>query len=346
MQNKSVPLIRPAAARRDAVALNAASIVAMRPLDETNPLPLLIEAKAPQIDCLYWGEKNREFIRSKLLVHGGLLFRGFGLRTAEDLHNFARVVSGNLLEYRERSSPRSQVRDQIYTSTDYPADQEIFFHNENSYQHAWPMNIYFFCETTPQTGGTTPIADCRRVFKRLSPSTRETFAKKQCMYVRNFGENFGLPWPEVFQTTDRATVEQYCRENDIQPEWLPGNGLRTRTVRPALEPHPILREPLWFNHVTFFHVSTLAPSVRDMLLEGGEANLPTNTYYGDGGQIPAEVLNELREAYRAEAVSFPWQRGDVMLLDNMLVAHARASFQGARKILVAMAQPVTRKQLR
>jgi alpha-ketoglutarate-dependent taurine dioxygenase len=36
---------------------------------------------------------------------------------------------------------------------------------------------------------------------------------------------------------------------------------------------------------------------------------------------------------------FPWQTGDVVLLDNMLVLHARNSFTGARRVLTAMARP-------
>jgi len=49
------------------------------------------------------------------------------------------------------------------------------------------------------------------------------------------------------------------------------------------------------------------------------------------------VLDEIRDVYRCHAVQFPWQNGDVMMLDNMLVAHGRTPFKGARKILVAMA---------
>ena len=38
------------------------------------------------------------------------------------------------------------------------------------------------------------------------------------------------------------------------------------------------------------------------------------------------------------AVSFAWRRGDVLMLDNMLVAHGRATFKGDRRVVVAMAQ--------
>ena len=73
-----------------------------------------------------------------------------------------------------------------------------------------------------------------------------------------------------------------------------------------------------------------------MLAEFTEDDLPTNTYYGDGTPIEPSVLDELREIYRQETVAFPWEKGDVLMLDNMLAAHGRAPFVGTRKVLVGM----------
>jgi alpha-ketoglutarate-dependent taurine dioxygenase len=165
------------------------------------------------------------------------------------------------------------------------------------------------------------------------------------MYVRNFGDGFGLSWPTVFQTTDRQAVEEHCREKGIQTEWKEGDRLRTRAVRSALTRHPKTGEPIWFNHATFFHVSTLEPSVREALLaEFADAELPANTYYGDGTPIEPEVMDHLRAAYRSETVSFRWQKGDLLMLDNMLVAHGRAPYSGPREILVGMAEPMSQEQ--
>jgi alpha-ketoglutarate-dependent taurine dioxygenase len=103
---------------------------------------------------------------------------------------------------------------------------------------------------------------------------------------------------------------------------------------------------VWFNHGTFFHVSTLDPETRLALLaQVGEADLPNNTYYGDGSPIEPEVLDHLREAYRRETVSFPWEAGDVLMVDNMLVAHGRSPFAGPRQILVGMSHPISSDDL-
>lgn len=327
--------------KRKPLHINDGALIKMSQLSPGQHLPLVIEPSGPGLDLAEWAAGQREFIQEKLLGHGGILFRNFTIDTAVGLENTINAISGESLEYRERSSPRSLVEGKIYTSTDYPADQSIFLHNENSYQRSWPMKIFFCCLVPAASGGETPIADCRKVFARLSKQVVERFEQKRCMYVRNFGTSFGLSWQDVFQTSDKAQVEAHCHRNGLEATWLEDGRLRTSAVRSAIVRHPVLNRPVWFNHVTFFHISTLG-AIGEMLLEElGEENLPNNTYYGDGSPIEPEVLNEMREAYRAETVSFPWQKGDVMVLDNMLTAHGRAPFKGARKIVVGMAEPTS-----
>jgi alpha-ketoglutarate-dependent taurine dioxygenase len=303
-------------------------------------LPLVIEAAVGGLDAAAWAAANRGMIEARLLEHGGLLFRGFDVGTPEQFAEFMRAVSPELLEYGERSSPRTRVAEHVYTSTDYPAAHPIFVHNENSYQRTWPMKVFFFCETPAESGGETPVADCRGVYARLAPHVRARFVELGWMYVRNFGDGLGLPWRTVFQTDDRRAVEEHCRRNHIEAEWKDGDRLRLRAVRRAVARHPQTGEEVWFNHATFFHISTLEPEVRRALSEEfAEDDLPTNSFYGDGSPIEAEVLEALREAYRLETVTFAWQRGDILLLDNMLAAHGRAPYTGRRKILVGMSEP-------
>jgi alpha-ketoglutarate-dependent taurine dioxygenase len=202
------------------------------------------------------------------------------------------------------------------------------------------LKICFFCVTPPLQGGETPIADTRKVFKRIDPKIRERFIQQKVRYVRNFGGGLGLPWETVFQTKERAVMEEYCRSAGIEFEWKEENRLKTQQVRPAVARHPRTGEMVWFNQATAFHVSTLEPALREALLaELPEEEVPKNVYYGDGSRIESAVLDDLREAYRQEMVAFPWQEGDLLMLDNMLVAHGRAPFVGPRKIVVGMAEP-------
>ncbi len=71
----------------------------------------------------------------------------------------------------------------------------------------------------------------------------------------------------------------------------------------------------------------------------GEENLPRNAYFGDGERIEPTVIEHINCVYEQTAVAFPWQKGDVLMLDNMLAAHGRNPFKGQRKIVVGMAQP-------
>jgi alpha-ketoglutarate-dependent taurine dioxygenase len=310
-------------------------------LPELPGLPLLVEPAAGGGELIGWAEAQRSWIDRQLDAHGALLFRGFSLAAAEDFERFVGAATGGSLEYTERSSPRSQVSGKIYTSTDYPPEMPIFLHNEQSYNRTFPLRILFFCLIPAEQGGATPIADVRKVYRRLDSEVRRRFAREGYLYVRNFGDGFGLSWQEAFGTGNRAAVESYCRDNGIAFEWKENGRLRTCQHRRAVGLHPRTGEPVWFNHLTFFHVSTLEPQVQEALRrELADEDLPNNTYHADGSPIELDVMEHLRAAYRAETLSFPWRRGDVLMLDNMLTAHARESFTGPRKIVVAMAQPV------
>ena len=326
--------------RRRAVKVSEESLVRESFVDEERRFPLCLQPNLENVDLISYARGHRDDLAAKLAKHGGILFSGFRVESIETFESFIAAVSDGALEYTERSSPRSQVSGNIYTSTDYPPDQEIFLHNEQSYNQVFPRRIFFYCVTPAEEGGATPIADCRKIFAQIPAEIRQRFERDGYLYRRNFGDGFGLTWETVFQTTDRGAVESYCRESRIQYEWKPGNRLRTEQKRRCVARHPETGEQTWFNHLTFFHVSTLPPSIRDaMLADFAEEDLPNNTYYGDGTPIEPEVLKHLRSLYHQETCEFPWQKGDVLMLDNMLTAHARRPFRGARKVVAGMADP-------
>lgn len=310
------------------------------PLFAERALPLLVSPGSGDPRLAAHLSRLWALAESRLYRHGGLLFRGFRVDSVEEFRAFAEGFGHPLLGYDFGSTPRTQVGEGIYTSTEYPPHQAIPLHNEQAYTREWPMKIWFHCAVAARRGGATPIADSRAIYSRIDPGLRERFAAKGVMYVRNYGNGLDVPWTQVFNTQDRAQVEAYCRTHGIACEWKDDGGLRTRQVCQGVARHPATGDRVWFNQAHLFHVSNLEPEVRETLLEVlDEADLPRNAYYGDGTPLEAAALAEIRGVLDLETLSFPWREGDVLMLDNMLAAHARAPFEGPRRVVVAMAEP-------
>ncbi len=294
--------------------------------------PWLVRAHDKNVILKDWVQENHTTIEQKLKEHGAVLFENFRGDSLEHFHEIASLFT-EPLPYLDRSSPRHEVEQKIYISTEYPEDQTINMHNELSYSHNWPMRLLFFCQTEPTVGGETPIADSRQVYALLKPGTRDKFQEKGIRYIRNLVQGVGLSWQEVYQTQDRSEAEAHCQAHGITYEWR-GDNLRTQWQSSAIQKHPETQEVVWFNHGFFFNALNLSTQLKNQFANPDD--WPFNTLYGDGTPIEPEVVEEIGQAYKQAEMVLPWKHEDVRLLDNMLMAHARRPYQGDRRILVAM----------
>ncbi|WP_157493935.1 TauD/TfdA family dioxygenase [Fulvivirga imtechensis] len=283
-----------------------------------------------------WIKDHKDQINQLLLTQGAVLLRGFDIGGAEGFNEAFSGLFGEPMEYKNRTSPREQVYNNVYTSTSHPKDQVIHMHTENSYSLAFNRIIAFYCLIPPAVNGETPIADERKILTNLKEETVQKFREKKIQYLRNSIPGVGLDWRTIYQTDDREAVDQYLEKNGFEYDWLSDEHLRVRWVLPAVQNHPITGEEMWFNHLYFGFKAHYDPEVLDYF---NEEDLPFVTYYGDGSNIEDAVVQEFRNFYEKNSIVFKWEQDDFLLLDNMMFSHGRNPFEGERTILTAMAQP-------
>lgn len=296
------------------------------------------------------GERLGPFVRRHLPAvdravaeTGVVLIRG---ADAEGVGDFQQALDGlgfRPLEYTERSTPRSEVGDGVFTSTEYPAREVIPQHCESSYAGAWPGRLAFYCATPAATGGATPITDVARVLEDIPAEVLRTLEARGLRYVRNYGSGVGLDWREAFQTDSRAEVARFCSAGGLEWEWPEEDRLRTVRRAPATLVHPRTGHRVWFNHLVLFHQSSLPEGLRaDLVALFGEDGLPNDVLFGDGGRIPDEMVAAVRTAFERRARRFGWRRHDLLVIDNMRWSHGREAFTGERRVLVSMSDLITR----
>jgi len=313
-------------------------------LPQSDSLPLVAKPVDPKRrsrkDLMKLIKAERDWLENAVAEHAAVLFRGFAIDTPKDFEKVAGAILPALKPYVEGQSPRTKIRGNVYTSTEYPKHLRITMHSELSYSKEPPSKLIFYCETPITEGGETPISDCRKVYEDMPVELRDKFENLGVKYVKNMpGDDKGLgkSWMDHFETTSKKKVEKYLEENEISFEWLNDGMLRTESVRPAVRKHPATGEMVWYNQSNLWHVSNFEEQRRKTLLQiCGEEKLPTHCYFGDGSPMSDEDLDTVRNVMWDAAVIFPWHAGDLLVVDNYMAAHGRMAFDGPRKVLVAM----------
>jgi alpha-ketoglutarate-dependent taurine dioxygenase len=289
-----------------------------------------------------WYNENKELIDETLLEAGAILLKGAQVDTVDKFGQFTGGIASKFRDYVDGNYPRRNLKGHVYISTEYDANYDITMHNELSYSFKWPSKLFFGCIVPPVQGGETPLADSRKIVQTMDPALLHEFESKKVRYIRNLhgGAGMGPSWQETFATEDRKVVEEYCDQIDMKYIWKDNGGLRLENTRPATRLHPVTGEKVWFNQVDQYHPSHFPREVYEtliMLAEGDEEELPLYVSFGDGGRVTEDVIKEVIRTIDKSVVIRPWEKGDFVLVDNMLVAHGRKAYKGNRQIVVAMA---------
>lgn len=333
----AVPTVRIASSTGRPTTPTSAS--AMVRVDVEPGRPPIAHADAPN-DAAAWMSAHQADVRDVLDEHGSVLVRGLGLCGPDDTSAVFRVMSSDLMLEREPFGSREVHGHGLYSSTVWPPNQQMCMHHELSYTVEAPSLMIFSCVTAPTNGGAIGLADSSAVLETLPSELVDRFESEGWMLVRNYTDDIGLPVSDVFGTSGHDEIETYCRANAIEFEWQPDGGLRTWQRRSAVTRHPDTGKRCWFNQIAFLNEWTLKPEVRDFLVGlYGADGLPFTTRFGNGDPVGADVVAVINDSYDTNTLVTPLERGDLLVVDNIRMAHSREPFEGEREVIVSMADP-------
>jgi hypothetical protein len=241
------------------------------------------------------------------------------------------------------------IVENVMTANSLRSDLTIDIHQEMSYLPRWPTRIAFYCRMPPVSGGATLLCDMREATRRIDPILFQEVAKRGIRHVRNYRApgsdchpvigKYHKIWSEAFSTDDPKQAEATCRAMGFDVMWHDDGSLEASYKVPGVITHPRTGEHIWFNQMAVY---TNTPRTNPELYRLHEEAYPNGkrrpfiSTYGDGGEIPMELIEPVKPMVNALAVSFPWCHGDVLLIDNYLVGHGRETFTGRRDIQVAL----------
>lgn len=288
----------------------------------------------PEFDIVEYVRDHLDGMKKELHTYGAILIRGLMPRVDQ----FAALCDlfGAPSKHSELSSLRTNLGGGVYTSTDHPADQKIVMHNEQAYLSYWPMVTSFMCVTPARKGGQTPVADCRDFDTSIPAELAGRMRRRGVKYVRNIGAESTIAWKEVFGVESEAALEAYCASKNIELSWRSDGTPRTISPLPAYLLHPVTGTDCFFNNIVSSSHYSLGPKQRDQVEKLFKTALdhPNTVLMGDGAPFSKEEIETLMAAYDERTFEFDWREGDILIADNMLVAHARNAFEGPRKVVV------------
>ena len=307
----------------------------------TQPSEPFVYADIDSREFASWIALHKYDIEANKLKYGAVVFKDLNLpaddQSVAKFEAFAQALSKEGLFNENGEHPHINISGYVSKPVHYSPKSQLLWHSENSFNHTWPLHIWFACLQLAENGGQTTLVNNRKVYELIPKNIREKFVSKGVLYVRNYAEGAGLDWRTVFQTDSKQQVEAVCKENKIDFEWTHNDSLRTMALRPAALKHPKTGELCWFNQAQHWHIACLETNTRAAIQElYAEQDYPRACYYGDKTSIADEDMHAILDVYRNIEFAPQWEQGSMLMLDNVLCAHGRNAYTGERKLLVAL----------
>jgi alpha-ketoglutarate-dependent taurine dioxygenase len=321
----------------------------------------------------------RNAILKDLAESGAVLLRGFRITSDHEFESLVcelfpqRCISNALLAEPGRNIvPGNQFV--LYTNELYKTGGTLTpvggFHTENYYIPDVPGVVAFYCHTPSRLGGETGLIDMAAMYDELPNSVREALEDQAfCVSqwtLTEIAQRYQLTQEHVFQ---------FCRANGLLVEdgvvriFKPSVVIHPVTERRALainlegelssrglgnELRYVFRAdyqtPAWRWHRLYWIFRPVWHRLR--LLARPRAVLRALLYrYGTakdslgidhkraGSAFNAVPIADIARLMRRHFASFKWRTGDVLLVDNLRMAHAGMPGSGARLLRALICDP-------
>lgn len=294
---------------------------------------------------------------TKLLSkHGALLFRDLPIGDATEFSKFAHAFGYAPHEIIGIVVDRPLLAPNVAPANEAPKEVQIYNHNESPQVPHAPEYIFFYSHKAPERGGETPISSSLELFHRAQaeiPEFVEQLAAKGILSKvtykatkQNTGgstlrQAFGK---EVDDDDDEATARRkieaqilrYGRGKHTTWEWIDfddGKGLKLTHRLPVIRTQPGTYLPTLFTGLAAYYKNLV--NSRD---EGGSGRKNVaEQLFGDGTPIPEKYLAHLVKITEDIRVLHKWQRGDVLVFDNVVAQHGREPWLGEQSDRVVLA---------
>ena len=304
------------------------------------------------VDTIKSLQAQGSILTKKLALHGTLLFRGLPIHNAEDFSKFAHAFGFTPHEIIGIVVDRPLLAPNVAPANEAPKEVLIYNHNESPQVPHAPEYIFFYSHKAPEIGGETPISSSLELFYRAKEEIPEFITEltekgilskvlykvdKQYEGGSTLKQAFGK---EVQDGDDEATrhakveaqIARYGRGKHTTWEWTDDGNLILTHRLPAVRTQPETKLPTLFTGLAAYYKNAQVNNTTS-----DARRKVTEQLFGDGTPIPEKYLAHLAKITDEIRVLHKWQRGDVLVYDNIIAQHGRQPWGGEQSDRVIMA---------